>query len=143
MSWRSSYALPTVPNGLIGYQVSAKYLSPASINIDGTANPIYQFPPLATGLYIVEGYVQLDLTFNSNTNVINNMSVDVGGNETVLVAVPTFIPDGYPQTSSKFYYTNTLVITDANPSPVVTLYINASGTGVQPASGTCIATKLA
>jgi len=142
MSWRSAYSLPTVPNGLIGRQVSAISLSPATINPSGTTQ-IYKFPQLETGLYIVEGNIALNLEYAGTTNVIEELTATVGDNETVLVAVPTFIPQYYPTTVSRFFYTNTLVITDDTPQ-YVTLYVDSHGINISlSASGTCIATKIA
>ena len=143
MSWRSAYSLPTVPNGKIGSQISAISLNPSTIASNGTTQ-IYQFPPLPTGLYIVEGNIALNLQYPSETNVIKSLTADVGGNETVLVAIPTFVPQYYPTTVSKFYYTNTLVITDSSIPQYITLTTASSGIYLTlNASGTCIATKLA
>jgi hypothetical protein len=142
MSWRSAYSLPTVPNGLIGKQVTAFSLNPTTINPNGDTQ-IYQFPELETGLYIVEGHIALDLSYTGTTNVIEELTADVGGNETVLVAVPTFIPQFYPTTTSRFFYTNTLVITDDTPQ-IVTLHTNSIGiTFALNDVGSCVATKIA
>ena len=142
MSWRSAYSLPTVPNGLIGKQVSAYSLSPATIDPTGVTQ-IYQFPQLETGLYIVEGNIALDLEYAGTTNYIEELTANVGGNETVLVAMPTFVPQYFPSTTSRFFFTNTLVITDDTPQ-FVTLTTNSVGINITlNASGTCIATKLA